>query len=49
MLHAVDAGSADQMRTGMRVRPRWSDSHGAGITDIECFEPGEPDGDDDGR
>jgi uncharacterized protein len=42
MLHAVDAGSADQMRTGMRVRPRWSDSHGAGITDIACFEPGEP-------
>ncbi len=42
MLHAVDAGSADQMRTGMRVRPRWSQSRGAGITDIACFEPGEP-------
>ena len=23
MLHAVDAGSAARMRTGMRVRPRW--------------------------
>ena len=42
MLHAVDAGSAHEMRTGMRVRPRWSDRHGSGITDIECFEPGEP-------
>jgi uncharacterized OB-fold protein len=42
MLHAVDAGSADSMRTGMRVRPRWSDRRGSGITDIECFEPGEP-------
>jgi uncharacterized protein len=42
LLHAVDAGSADQMRTGMRVRPRWSDRRGAGITDIACFEPGEP-------
>jgi uncharacterized OB-fold protein len=41
MLHAVDAGSAGLMSTGMRVRPRWSDRHGSGITDIECFEPGE--------
>jgi uncharacterized protein len=39
MLHAVDAGSADRMRTGMRVRPRWSGRTGTGITDIECFEP----------
>jgi uncharacterized protein len=37
MLHAVDAGSAEQMRTGMRVRPRWSDTRGGGITDIACF------------
>jgi uncharacterized OB-fold protein len=42
MLHAVDAGSPDAMRTGMRVRPRWSGRRGSGITDIECFEPGEP-------
>jgi uncharacterized protein len=41
MLHAVDAGSADRMRTGMRVRPRWSGRAGTGITDIECFEPEE--------
>src|SRR5215472_12980639 len=39
MLHAVDAGSADRMRTGMRVRPRWAGRTGTGITDIECFEP----------
>ncbi len=39
MLHAVDAGSADEMRTGMRVRPRWSGRHGTGITDVACFEP----------
>lgn len=42
MLHAVDAGSADQLRTGMRVRPRWSDRRGGGITDIAWFVPGEP-------
>ncbi len=42
LLHAVDAGSAEQMRTGMRVRPRWSAQTGHGITDLECFEPGEP-------
>jgi len=41
MLHAVDAGSAGAMRTGMRVRPRWSGRVGSGITDITCFEPGE--------
>jgi len=39
MLHAVDANSADRMRTGMRVRPRWAGRAGSGITDIACFEP----------
>src|SRR5215469_12761387 len=39
MLHAVDAGSASQMSTGMRVKPRWSASPAGHITDIECFEP----------
>ena len=39
MLHAVDAGSAGRMRTGMRVRPRWAASGGNGITDIAWFEP----------
>jgi uncharacterized OB-fold protein len=41
MLHAVDTGSADRMGTGMRVRPRWADCTGTGITDIACFEPEE--------
>jgi uncharacterized OB-fold protein len=39
MLHAVDAGSADRMRTGMRVRVRWAEQRGNGIRDIACFEP----------
>jgi uncharacterized OB-fold protein len=39
MVHAVDAGVPDRMRTGMRVRIRWSDQSGNGIRDIECFEP----------
>ena len=42
LLHAVDAGAADRMATGLRVRPRWAAQRGRGITDIECFEPGEP-------
>jgi uncharacterized protein len=41
MLHAVDAGSAAAMRTGMRVRPRWADSRTGNIHDITCFEPGD--------
>jgi len=41
MLHAVDADSADQMSTGMRVQPRWADSPAGHITDITCFEPAE--------
>jgi uncharacterized OB-fold protein len=45
MLHAVDAGSSDRMRTGMRVRPRWAASGGNGITDIACFEPEAADAD----
>ncbi|MEO6090939.1 MAG: OB-fold domain-containing protein [Umezawaea sp.] len=39
MLHAVDAGSPDRMRTGMRVRVRWADERVGAITDIACFEP----------
>jgi uncharacterized protein len=38
MLHAVDAGSAARMRTGMRVKPRWAERAGSGITDITCFD-----------
>ncbi len=39
MLHAVDAGSAAAMRTGMRVRPRWAEHRAGNIRDIVCFEP----------
>ena len=39
MLHAVDAGSAAAMATGMRVRVRWAASPAGHIRDIACFEP----------
>ncbi len=39
MLHAVDAGSAAAMRTGMRVRARWAARTAGHIRDITCFEP----------
>ncbi len=39
LLHAVDGGSPDAMRTGMRVRPRWAAQRSGSIRDIECFEP----------
>jgi uncharacterized protein len=39
MLHAVDAGSAEAMRTGMRVRVRWASPTVGDIRDIACFEP----------
>ena len=39
LLHAVDAGAAGQMRTGMRVRPQWADERAGHIRDIECFVP----------
>jgi uncharacterized protein len=47
MLHAVDAGSAAAMRTGIRVRPRWAESRTGHIHDIACFDllsesPSEP-------
>ena len=41
MLHAVDAGSAAAMRTGMRVRARWAADRVGSIRDIACFEPGD--------
>jgi uncharacterized OB-fold protein len=44
LLHAVDAGAAANMRTGMRVRPRWADQPAGHITDIVCFEPAGEDG-----
>ena len=39
MLHAVDAGSAAAMRTGLRVRARWAASRVGSIRDLACFEP----------
>ncbi len=39
MLHAVDAGEAAAMRTGMRVRARFAAERRGAITDIACFEP----------
>jgi uncharacterized OB-fold protein len=39
LLHAVDAGTADAMSSGMRVRIRWADEREGSITDIACFEP----------
>ena len=39
LLHAVDAGSAAAMRTGLRVRPRWAERPAGSIRDIVCFEP----------
>ena len=41
ILHALDAGSPDRVRTGMRVRVRWRDEREGAITDIACFEPEE--------
>jgi uncharacterized OB-fold protein len=39
LLHAVDAGSAERMQTGMRVRARWREKRQGCIRDILCFEP----------
>ena len=41
LLHAVDAGSAAAMHTGMRVRARWAEQPAGDIRDIVCFEPGD--------
>jgi uncharacterized OB-fold protein len=40
MLHAVDAGTPETMRTGMRVRARWAAEPVGHIRDLACFEPG---------
>jgi uncharacterized OB-fold protein len=39
LVHAVDAGDAANMTTGMRVAPRWADEPKGVITDIEAFVP----------
>jgi uncharacterized OB-fold protein len=40
MLHAVDVGGdVKDIRTGMRVSPRWRAERTGTIRDLECFEP----------
>jgi uncharacterized OB-fold protein len=39
MLHALDAGAPERVRTGMRVRVRWAAEPVGHIRDIACFEP----------
>lgn len=39
LLHVVDAGSEDRMRTGMRVRARFRAETRGDIRDVEAFEP----------
>jgi uncharacterized OB-fold protein len=39
LVHVVDAGSPEQMATGMRVRARWADARVGAITDIAAFVP----------
>jgi uncharacterized OB-fold protein len=39
LLHVVDAGSEDAMRTGLRVAPRFRDEPQGGIRDLACFVP----------
>lgn len=41
LLHAVDAASPSDIRTGLRVSPRWAAEPAGRITDIEFFEPAE--------
>lgn len=40
LLHAVDA-QPSELRTGLRVRPRWAAEPSGHIRDIECFVPAE--------
>jgi uncharacterized OB-fold protein len=39
LLHMVDCGTADAMRVGMRVAPRWRAERAGHITDIEAWVP----------
>ena len=45
LLHALDVSSPEDVHTGMRVRIRWRAERMGDITDIECFEPSDQDGD----
>ena len=44
LLHALDVPSSDDVRTGMRVRIRWSEERTGHLHDIACFEPEPADG-----
>ena len=39
MLHMVDAGSESKMKTGMKVKAKWSEQTKGFMTDIACFIP----------
>jgi uncharacterized protein len=39
MVHALEAGSPAEVRTGMRVRVRWAQETVGSIRDIACFVP----------
>ncbi len=39
LLHAIDCGREDAIRTGMRVTAKLADERVGHITDIRCFEP----------
>ena len=39
LLHAVDAGDASNMSTGMRVAVKWAEETTGRIQDIACFVP----------
>jgi uncharacterized OB-fold protein len=39
LLHALDVGSPDAVRTGLRVQARWAAEPVGHIRDIVCFEP----------
>lgn len=43
MLHAVDAGDASKMKTGLRVTLQWSEERVGRIQDIACFVPADSD------
>ena len=41
LLHVVDAGARERMKTGMRVRVKWAENRVGRIQDIACFVPEE--------
>jgi uncharacterized protein len=42
MLAAVDCGTPDAVRSGLRVRARWAEQRVGSIRDLVCFEPVTP-------